>query len=81
MGAFRFVPRFWHAISLMREEAFPANELNASEATGEKGSERKSRELERRRIEDIIGKGSAVAERMPVMPQRVLLRAELSPAL
>ena len=31
-------------------------------------------------VEDIIGKGSAVAERMPVMPQTVLLRSELSPA-
>jgi hypothetical protein len=34
-----------------------------------------------RRVEDIIGKGSAVVERMPVMPQTVLLRSELSPAL
>ena len=32
-------------------------------------------------VEDIIGKGSAVAERRPLMPQTVLLRAELSPAL
>jgi hypothetical protein len=31
-------------------------------------------------VEDIIGKGSAVVERQPVMPQTVLLRPELSPA-
>jgi hypothetical protein len=33
-----------------------------------------------RRVEDIIGKGSAVVERMPVMPPTVLLRSELSPS-
>jgi hypothetical protein len=37
----------------------------------------KSRERSARRVEDIIGKGSAVAERMP---QTVLLRSEVSPA-
>jgi hypothetical protein len=31
-------------------------------------------------VEDIIGEASAVAERMPVMPQTLLLRPELSPA-
>jgi hypothetical protein len=39
----------------------------------------KSRELERRRVEDIIGKGPPLAERMPVMPQTALLRPDLSP--
>ena len=40
----------------------------------------KSRERSARRVEDIIGKASAVAERMPFMPQTVLLRPEVSPA-
>jgi hypothetical protein len=31
-------------------------------------------------VEDIIGRASAVAERMPVMPQTALLRYELSAA-
>ena len=41
------------------------------------GIGRKSRA---RRVEDIIGKESAVAERMPFMPQTVLLRPDVSPA-
>jgi hypothetical protein len=45
-----------------------------------KASGCKSRERSARRVEDIIGKASAVAERTPVMPQTVLLRAEVSPA-
>jgi hypothetical protein len=53
----------------------------SAEAAGEKKDRSgKSRELERRRVEDIIGKGSAVAERMPLMPQTVFLRADVSPA-
>ena len=31
-------------------------------------------------VEDIIGKGSALAEKRPVMPQTVLLRPDLSAA-
>ena len=45
-----------------------------------KASRRKSRGARPRRVEDIIGKESAVAGRMPVMPQTVLLRPDLSPA-
>ena len=54
----------------------------SAEAAGEKkiGTARAAG-ASARRVEEIIGKGSALAERMPFMPQTVLLRSELSPAL
>ena len=51
----------------------------SAEAAGIKGSGRREpRKLSG--VEDIIGRASAVAERMPVMPQTALLRYELSAA-
>ena len=49
--------------------------------SGRRKKDRSGKSRAQRRVEDIIGKGSAVAERMPLKPQTVLLRADVSPAL
>jgi hypothetical protein len=52
---------------------------SAEAAGGKKIGAARAASFSARRVEDIIGKASAVAERRPVMPQTVLLRSELSP--
>jgi hypothetical protein len=54
---------------------------NAEAAGGKRIGTARAASVSARRVEDIIGKGSAVAERMLVMPQTVLLRSELSPGV
>jgi hypothetical protein len=54
---------------------------SAEAAGGKRIGAARAASFSARRVEDIIGKGSAVAERMPLMPQTVLLRADVSPAL
>jgi hypothetical protein len=47
-----------------------------AKAAGGKSTQAQEPRAQARRVEDIIGEGSAVAERTPFMPQTVLLRCQ-----
>jgi hypothetical protein len=72
--------RFASELKNMLLHIFCLEAKASAEAAGEKRIGAARAASIARRVEDIIGKGSAVVERMPVMPQTVLLRSELSPA-
>jgi hypothetical protein len=71
---------FCEAIRIAREQKSVSLQRCAEAAGGKRIGTARAASASARRAEDIIGKGSAVAERMPVIPQTVLLRSELSPA-
>jgi hypothetical protein len=76
--------RIWRFDSELKNRLLHIFRLEAkasAEAAGEKRDrDARAASASARRVEDIIGKGSALAERMPVMPQTALLRSDPAPA-